>query len=135
MMVVASSWFAMGLPEGLFSPEEEAFGIHAGDMETSVMLALRPDLVAMERARDFRPLAARMKVDSRQLALGPSGRLAWAAQDQHPAGACGNAANATAEKGRQVIAHAAAQIVTLLEEVDRLPLSVLANAPDPDAPG
>jgi creatinine amidohydrolase len=45
-------------------------------------------------------------------------------------GACGNAANATAEKGRQVIAHAAAQIVTLLQEVDRLPLSTLSNPTD-----
>ena len=135
MVAVAASWFAMGLPEGVFSPQEERFGIHAGDMETSVMLALHPELVQMERARDFAPLAARMAEGNRHLGLGPSGRLGWLAQDQHPSGACGNAANASAEKGRKVIAHAAAQIVTLLEEIDRLPLSTLSNPADPDVPG
>jgi len=133
MMAVAASWFAMGLPEGLFSAEEDRFGIHAGDMETSVMLALHPDLVAMELARDFRPLAERLARENRHLGLGPAGKLGWLAQDQHPAGACGNAAAATAAKGRAVIDHAARQIVTLLDEVDRLPLSVLGNAPDPQA--
>lgn len=133
MIAVAASWFAMGLPEGLFNEEEDRFGIHAGDMETSVMLALHPDMVRMDLARDFRPLAARLAAEYRHLGLGPGGRLGWLAQDQHPSGACGNAADATAEKGRAVIAHAAAQIVTLLQEVDQLPLSVLSNHSDPDA--
>lgn len=135
MIAVAASWFAMGLPEGLFSTEEDRFGIHAGDMETSVMLALHPDLVAMEHARDFRPMAERLARENRHLGLGHAGKLGWLAQDQHPAGACGNAAIATAGKGRSVIEHAARQIVTLLEEVDRLSLSVLANPADPEAKG
>jgi creatinine amidohydrolase len=133
MIAVAASWFAMGLPEGLFSSQEGRVGIHAGDMETSVMLALDPDLVRMDHARDFQPLAAQLAAENRHLGLGPAGKLGWLAQDQHPSGACGNAANATAEKGRQVIAHAAAQIVTLLQEVDRLPLSTLSNPTDLDA--
>lgn len=133
MIAVAASWFAMGLPEGLFGEGEERFGIHAGDMETSVMRALHPDLVAMEHARDFVPLAARLAGGNVHLGLGPGGKLGWAAQDQHPAGACGNAAAATAEKGHAVIAHAARQVATLLEEVARLPLSVLDNSADPDA--
>lgn len=132
MIAVAASWFAMGLPERLFDAREERFGIHAGDMETSVMLALHPEKVRMDHARDFQPLAARLSAENRHLGLGPSGRLGWLAQDQHPSGACGNAANATAEKGRMVIANAAAQIVTLLQEVDRLPLSVLSNPANPD---
>jgi creatinine amidohydrolase len=130
MIAVAASWFAMGLPEGLFSSQEGRVGIHAGDMETSVMLALDHDLVRMDHARDFQPLAAQLAAENRHLGLGPAGKLGWLAQDQHPLGACGNAANATAEKGRQVIAHAAAQIVTLLQEVDRLPLSTLSNPTD-----
>jgi creatinine amidohydrolase len=134
MMAVAASWFAMGLPEGQFDAQEDRFGIHAGDMETSVMLALHPEKVRMDLAADFQPLAARLASENRHLGLGPAGRLGWLAQDQHTSGACGNAANATAEKGRAVIAHAAAQIVTLLQEVDRLPMSVLSNAADPDSP-
>ena len=122
---------AMGLPPGLFTPEEERFGIHAGDMETSVMRALHPDLVQMDHARDFRPLMA--DLGTQHLGLTPAGKLAWAAQDLHPAGACGNAGLATAEKGRAVIAHAARQIVTLLTEVDRMPLDHLERQPDLDA--
>jgi creatinine amidohydrolase len=131
MLVVAANWFAMGLPPGLFTPEEERFGIHAGDMETSVMRALHPDLVQMDHARDFRPLVA--DLGTKHLGLTPAGKLAWAAQDLHPAGACGNASLATAEKGQQVIDHAARQIVALLQEVDRMPLDHLDRAPDLDA--
>lgn len=133
MLVVAANWFAMGLPPDLFTPEEERFGIHAGDMETSVMRALHPDLVQMDHARDFQPLVAEMAKDNKHLGLTPAGKLAWAAQDMHPAGACGNATLATVEKGQKVTANAARQIVTLLEEVDRMTLTHLDNTPDPDA--
>ena len=133
MLVVAANWFAMGMPEGLFTPDEDRFGIHAGDVETSVMRALHPDLVQMDHARDFRPLAADLAKDNKHLGLTAAGKLAWAAQDLHPAGAAGNAALATVEKGRAVIANAARQIVTLLEEVDRMPLDFLSRTPDSDA--
>ncbi|MCX7289062.1 MAG: creatininase family protein [Rhodobacterales bacterium] len=133
MLVVAANWFAMGMPEGLFTPEENRFGIHAGDMETSVMRALHPDLVQMDHARDFRPLMADLALTNRHLGLSPAGKLAWAAQDLHPAGAAGNASLATVEKGRAVIENAARQIVTLLQEVDRMPLDHLSRSPDLDA--
>ncbi len=45
MMVVAYSWFAGGLPAGLFGEDEVRHGIHAGAIETSMMLHLAPDLV------------------------------------------------------------------------------------------
>jgi len=133
MLVVGANWFAMGMPPGLFTPDEERFGIHAGDMETSVMRALHPDLVQMDHARHFRPLVADLAQHNRHLGLTPAGKLAWAAQDMHPSGACGNAALATVDKGRQVIDHAAQQIVTLLDEVDRMTLDHLDHQPDPDA--
>ncbi len=38
---------ALRLPEGLFTAEEIRHGIHAGDIETSLMLAFRPDLCGM----------------------------------------------------------------------------------------
>lgn len=133
MLVVAANWFAMGMPDGVYSEDEMRFGIHAGDMETSVMRALHPNLVQMGHARNFQPLAADLAKDNRHLGLTPAGKLAWAAQDMHPAGAAGNAALATAEKGALTIAHAARQIVTLLKEVDRMPLDYLDRTPDLDA--
>ncbi|MDP2081835.1 MAG: creatininase family protein [Pseudotabrizicola sp.] len=133
MLVVAANWFAMGLPEGLISPDEERHGIHAGDLETSVMLALHPDLVRMDRARNFVPQNARLAEENQLLGLTPAGRLAWQMQDMNAAGAAGDATQATAEKGQRAIDHAAARIVTLLQEVHRMPLSFLDTRANPDA--
>ncbi len=135
MLTLAASWFAQGVPDGLFSADEQRFGIHAGDMETSVMLALHGDLVQMEHARDFRTAVADIDRANRHVGLSPAGKIGWMAQDMNAAGACGNAAAATAEKGRAVIEHAARQLVSLLEEVHCLPLSFLDTVADPDAAG
>ena len=133
MLTVAANWFAMETPPGLLTPEEERFGIHAGDMETSVMRALHPDLVQMDQARNFHPAIADLARDNRYLGLSAAGKLGWQAQDMNPAGACGDATRATAEKGRALIDHAARQIVTLLQEVHRLPLSFLDATADSEA--
>ncbi len=129
MLTVAANWFGMGLPEGLISPSEDRFGIHAGEVETSIMLALHPGLVDMEQARDF---PARQAELTGHLGLSPAGKLGWQMQDLNAAGACGNAVAATAEKGTALIDHAARQLVALLGEVQRLPPDWLATQPDPD---
>ncbi len=132
MLTVGASWFAMGLPDGLFSAGEQRFGIHAGDMETSVMRALSPEHVAMEHARDFRPTVADMADQNRLLGLTGAGKLGWQAQDLNAFGACGNAAAATPEKGKAVLDHAARQLVSLLKEVHATPLSFLDTPANPD---
>jgi creatinine amidohydrolase len=50
------------------------------------------------------------------------------AQDLHPSGACGNAADADAERGRALVEHAAQTLIALLREVDRYPLERLREA-------
>src|SRR5205823_1267964 len=42
MLVFACSWSGFGYPDGLFAPEEQVHGIHAGAIETSMMLAAHP---------------------------------------------------------------------------------------------
>ncbi len=57
MIVFSTSWYSLPLGDevdGLFSPAEHRFGIHGGEIETSMMLALQPDRVDMARARNFR---------------------------------------------------------------------------------
>ena len=97
------------------------------------MLALHPEHVQMERARNFYPTIANISDENIHLGLSIAGKLGWQAQDMNPAGACGNAAAATAEKGAQVIEYAADQMVKLFEEVHRMPLSFLDNTADSDA--
>src|SRR5574337_1578717 len=56
LLVYRSSWLDLPLGEAvekLISADEQRFGVHAGQIETSMMLALRPDRVDMGRARDF----------------------------------------------------------------------------------
>jgi creatinine amidohydrolase len=48
-------------------------------------------------------------------------------QDYNPQGAVGNAAGATAEKGRAVLDAAGRALARLLGEVHALPLSVLSD--------
>jgi creatinine amidohydrolase len=133
MLTVGANWFAMGLPKGLLSADEERFGIHAGDMETSVMRALHPDHVQMDQARDFPSKAADLAAKHKHLGLSAAGKLGWQAQDMNAAGACGNASLATVEKGEAFIQHAATEIVTLLQEVHQTPLSFLDTKADPEA--
>jgi creatinine amidohydrolase len=129
MLVSAVIWPQLGLPEGLVDAAEQRFGIHAGTIETSLMLALRPDLVAMARARDFTPLTRRAAEDYPLLiGLGAAG-FGWQAQDLHPEGACGDATAATPELGRAILDHVAARLVTLVQELARWPLERLADGP------
>ncbi|MCW5715940.1 MAG: creatininase family protein [Bauldia sp.] len=125
MLAVATGWSRFGLPEDLFPAEESLYGIHGGDVETSVMLHLRPDLVRMDKARDFRSAQLSFIEEFSQLrAHGPS-QFGWMAQDLNPLGALGNASNAAAEKGRLVIEHQAAAFVALCRDVHRFDLARL----------
>lgn len=135
MLVYSVSWFNLPMVDAtgrdanaLFSADEQRFGIHAGDIETSMMLALRPALVRPQQARDFHSTAQDRAAAFPILGNGRSAKLGWQMQDYNPAGAVGNAAAATAEKGRPVIEAAGLQLARLLQEVSRLPLSTLADA-------
>jgi creatinine amidohydrolase len=131
MFVAGLQWGQLGLPDGLIDAEERRHGIHAGELETALMLALRPDLVRMDQAADFVPLSKRLEQDFPILmSLGAAG-FGWQAQDLHPSGAAGNAAAADAARGRQAIDHVAARLVALLAEVVRYPLANLQHGPAP----
>ena len=127
MLVVAANWYSWGLPEGLFDAAEVRHGIHAGQVETAMMLAVRPDLVDMAAAVDFVPVTVADDVDYPRLrALGAAG-LGWQTQDLHRQGACGDATKATADAGRAVLDHAARSLVELLQELVRFPLARLVS--------
>ena len=129
MLVVSSNTFTLGLPEGMFAAHEMLHGIHGGDKETSMMLALRPDLVNMKKAQHFHSLTEDMVRDYKYLSLMPKGKVAWQSHDLNPLGAAGNATIATADKGHKVVDYVSDRLVELLKEIDRAPLSWLDNEP------
>jgi creatinine amidohydrolase len=132
LVVFSTNWFTLPLGDavnGQFSAQEHRFGIHAGDMETSMMLALRPQHVHMAQARDFRSTAQDRNAKFPILGNGSSAKLGWQVQDYNPMGAAGNATLATADKGRAVIDAAGRQLALLLQEIGQLPLSTLVDSP------
>jgi creatinine amidohydrolase len=129
MMVVAANWYTLGLPEGLFTAHEGKHGVHAGDLESSVMLHLTPDHVRPENFRNFHSMTEDLAKENKYLSITPSGKLGWQMHDINPAGAAGDATRATAAKGKAVLDHVGQRFVELLQEVDRFPIERLANVP------
>ncbi|RST84525.1 creatininase family protein [Aquibium carbonis] len=123
MLAVKTSWQRFGRPAGMYTEAEERLGIHGGDVETSLMLHFRPDLVVMDEARDF--ASATSRADATFALLKPQGThaFAWIASDINPAGVAGDASIATAGKGRATAAHQAAGFVDLLKDVRAARLS------------
>lgn len=140
LLVYSVSWFNLPLLDALghdlnarFSADEHRFGIHGGDIETSMMLALVPARVDMVQAKHFHSSAQERARKFAILGNGKSAKLGWQTQDYNPAGAVGNAGAATAEKGRALVDAAGLSLAHLLAEMDRLPLSTLVAQPEPPA--
>ena len=136
LIVFSTNWYTLPLGAdvlNLFPPDEHRFGIHAGDMETSMMLALEEKSgdhhIDMTQARDFKSTAQDRAAKFPILGNGSSAKLAWQVQDYNAMGAAGNAAIATAAKGHALIDAAGVQLAKLLQEISDLPLSTLNPAP------
>ena len=132
MLVYSTSWFNLPLlePDGRDAMEripaaEQRFGVHGGQAETAMMLALKPRLVRQSKFKSFESSSQRRARDYPTLGNGRSAKLAWAAQDLNPEGAAGNAAAADLEDGLALIDAAGRALATLLREVDRLPADTL----------
>ncbi|ALK08246.1 creatininase family protein [Blastochloris viridis] len=129
LFVVTCSWHKLGYPDRLFSADEVRFGIHGGEIETSLMLAARPELVRMAEARDFPSAAQAMEARFRRLrATSPVG-FGWMAQDLNAEGVVGNAAAATADKGRAAAEFGARAFIELLRDVDAFDVAALTPGP------
>ena len=123
MLVYSSSWGNLPLPAdvtGLFSAEEHHFGIHGGEIETSMMLHLAPELVRMDLAGCFHSTSQDRARHYPILGNGKSAKMGWAMEDYNPCGAVGNAAAATADKGRLVVQAVGAQLALLLQEIHQM---------------
>ena len=132
MLVYSVSWHQLPLLDekgqdanALFTDHEHRFGVHAGEVETSVMLALKPHAVTMSEAQNFRSSSEDRARSFPILGNGRSAKLAWQMQDYNVAGAAGNAAAATALKGQILVDAAGRALADLLLEMDRLPATTL----------
>jgi creatinine amidohydrolase len=134
LLVYSVSWFNLPLRDAqggnvrdLFSAQEHRFGVHAGEIETSMMLALRPEQVRMDQAQNFGSTAQDRAERFAVLGNGQSAKLGWQMQDYNPHGAAGNAAAGTAEKGQALLTASGQALAQLLGEIDRLPADTLRD--------
>lgn len=117
MLAVATSWTRFGQPVGLIDPKDKAIDIHGGDIETSVMLALRPELVRMDKAENFPSRQSDFMANFKHLrAYGPHA-FGWKMSDLNADGVAGNAGAATAAKGEALLTHAIDGLVELLCDI------------------
>ncbi len=118
LAVTTCTTHRLGVPDGLVPATEARFGIHAGRIETALIRAIAPHLVADEACRDFASSEAQLV--NRHPDLGAAGgvaRLAWMAEDLNPEGAVGNAALATADEGRAILRHMVERLERLLDDL------------------
>ncbi len=125
VLAATCSFARFGYPDGLFNADELRHGIHGGDVETSLMLAFRPKLVEMARAKNFAPATRDFERDFTWLRADRPAGFGWMAQDLSPAGAMGDASTATAEKGVAAADYWATAFVELLRDVEAFDLTRL----------
>jgi creatinine amidohydrolase len=95
---------------------EQESGGHADEIETSCMLAIRPDLVRMDRAvKDIDPALPGTRGDDSVRKFTLAGKMAT------PSGVNGDPTLATAVKGERVLAAMAQDIIVFLRDFAALP--------------
>ncbi len=131
MLAVTVGWHRFGYPDDTFSSEERRHGIHGGDIETSLMLAARPDTVRTDKAAKATPATIAMAREFKWLSGSRPAGFAWMTQDLQASGALGDATLASAGKGEAALARGAEAFVELLGEIDRFDLKRLKEGPLP----
>lgn len=98
----------------LLTPQEQEYGIHAGDVETSIMLSLLPEQVQMEQAVKEYPQG--LPQDS---LLNMEGKLpfAWITKELTKSGVMGDATVATKEKGDRILQSVADGWVQVIRDI------------------
>ena len=115
LLVVQTHWEALAEPAALAPAGAPARDWHAGWIETSVMLHLHPDLVALDKA-------ARREMRFPE-GLPPDGPAPWAwmTTDLNPSGVIGDPLLASAALGSQLVERAAAGLAGLIGRMAAAP--------------
>jgi creatinine amidohydrolase len=117
MLVARANYFAFGMPPGLFDANELARGIHGGEVETSLLLHLAPQLVRQEHLADFASAIDSFANRNAMLGIEKPVGIGWLSEDLNPAGVVGNAVRADAERGETYLNYLAERLLTLCEEL------------------
>jgi creatinine amidohydrolase len=125
MLVARATYFSFGALPGLFEAAETAHDIHGGEVETSLMLHLKPELVRLTALADFKGLPHELARRHELLGAEKPVGIGWRAEDLHAAGACGNAARADGRRGAQHLDYLGDRLARLVGEVAATSLTIL----------
>jgi creatinine amidohydrolase len=118
LMVFPLFPYRLGVPEGVVSsPQEEALGIHGGELETSLVLALEPDAVHMDRAEPGNDRVRKLYGELEHLSLEGALPTAWLTRDLSENGVIGDPTQASAERGDRALAHMAEGLSRVFAEI------------------
>ncbi|MDJ0619371.1 MAG: creatininase family protein [Calothrix sp. MO_192.B10] len=108
------TWKVPHITGEMLTDKEKQLGIHAGDAETSIMLALLPDWVKMDQA-----IAEYPPTQPEGSLLSMEGKLsfAWATRDLSKSGVVGDPTTATKEKGDRILESVSDGWVKLIEDI------------------
>lgn len=108
------TWRVPHLVGDLLTAQEQEYGIHAGDAETSIMLSLLPEQVQMNQAVKEYP----QSLPENSL-LDMEGKLpfAWLTKELSNSGVMGDATVATKEKGDRILQSVAEGWVQVIQDV------------------
>jgi creatinine amidohydrolase len=96
--------------------EEKRLGFHAGELETSLVLAIAPELVDMAKAVTH---FAQFPATETELFFFGAAATAWLSRDWSETGVFGDATLGTAEKGEALIAAAVTRLGKLITAISR----------------
>ena len=120
LIVTVCGWSGFAETGGMFDPVEYARDLHAGDSETSAMLAARPDLVDMSAAPAPDSVIPDWQASQEFIGLtGQAATPAWMIDDLASSGIVGDARKADAERGAQLLDSAARNFARFLSEFSR----------------
>jgi creatinine amidohydrolase len=108
------TWRVPNLAGKLLTAKEMELGIHAGDAETSVMLALLPDRVYMDRAIAEYPHGL---PEHSLLSMEGDRPFAWVMRDLSKSGVLGDPTVATKDKGDRLLDSLAESWAQLLRDI------------------
>ena len=110
-------------PPFAISDNERRLGFHAGELETSLVLALTPDLVDMSQAPTH---FAQFPVSAPPLFFFGAASAAWLSRDWSRTGVFGDATLGTAEKGQQLLVAAKVRLGQLIADISRFEIPAIA---------
>jgi creatinine amidohydrolase len=128
ILVYSSSWYQLPIEKGveeLFDPEEHRFGIHAGAIETSMVMAMHPELVNRAAFQNFGSTAKERSKKYPILGNSKSAKFGWMIEDYNESGAVGDLSQASAAKGQALLDNASLSLSRLILEILSLPLDTL----------